>query len=93
MTIKEIDQLCRVIRDTTCSDRVRSAMVVAVDMLYDDMPISTIRWIVPMLRDMAVLSESFSSTWDDRCSEAISRAADALCAHITKETDYDDSRD
>jgi hypothetical protein len=79
MTIREIDELCRVIRDTTVSDRVQSALVTAVSYLTPNVPVRTMRWIVPMLRDLAVWSESYG---DARCAKGLDRAADALCEHL-----------
>lgn len=91
MTIREIDELCRIIRDTTVSDRVQSALVTATSYLTPDMTVRTMRWIVPMLRDLSIYSESYD---DDRCAKALGRAADALCEHLdactntSEESDY-----
>lgn len=84
MTIREINNLCRAIRGATISNRIQSALDTAIKYLCDDVPNRTIRWIVPMLRDLAVYSKSYGYTVDDGCAKALGRAADALCEHLDK---------
>lgn len=79
MTIREIDERCRLIRDITVSDRIRSAMVTVVSYLTPNVSVRTMRWIVPMLRDLVTYSEAYG---DYRCTKALGRAADALCEHL-----------
>lgn len=81
MTIREIERTCRLVRDTSVSDRTRVAMSAAIEYLTPDMPVRTMRWVVPMLRDLAVYADLYA---DDECADWLNKAADALHAHITE---------
>ena len=80
MTIPEIRAICRAVWGATNSNRIQSAMGVAISYLEPVMRISTTRWVVPMLYDLAVYAGQYG---DDDCAGWLEEAADALCEHIT----------
>ncbi len=81
MTIQEIERACRLVRDTSVSDRIRVAMSAAIVYLDPDMPARTMRWVVAMLRDLADYADQYD---DDDCADWLYDAANALRDHITE---------
>jgi hypothetical protein len=79
MTINEIKNDCIFIEGVTNSNRIRAAMALTLSYLTPDVPGRTMRWIVPMLYDMAAYANLYG---DPDVAGRIDDAAKGLWKHL-----------
>ena len=79
MTIQEVRELCRIVRASTNSDRIQSAMVVAVGYIQSNTSRVTLAWVTAMLRDLASYADSYD---DPDNARNLRRAAEALSKEL-----------
>lgn len=79
MTIPEIRAICRTVWGATNSNRIHSAMDMAISYLLPDVPVRTMNWLIAMLFDLSAYADQYG---DPDVADRLDKAGGALRDHF-----------